>query len=761
MTPASPSKITSDLEENGHGAAAGSTVKRRKGLGLRVIGGRIYDSENGKTCHQCRQKTVDFMASCKASSRSRPCTQHYCAKCLLNRYGEKVTEVSQLPAWSCPKCRKECNCSICLKKQGCVPTGILAHTAKATGFLSVAELLKKRPAVRADRDEAPSSPTPKVNKTDETLSTAGQKPGTPKSKKRKLVVTADGEVEGPVANALLRTPPTNNKKARGNASSDVASPSNGRKTAAKNVALSTGKKRPKNTNSQGTLQGFLIPKSERGASTNAVPELDLSKIKKEDGQALPIKENRRSADIEENKPPLIVQKTKVAKKVLHPKLKVKVEEAVETETKPSLKKEVKQKGILSDASGKPKLGTTKNQAKEPKKKSQTGKTKLSAVESEIFLPQGAPLTMVAGMDLPIEAIGPALQFIEFCLAFQSVLGLRRGDAEAVLRELTKGRLARKGSNSLLVQLHAKLLNMIENSFSASNGEVTHSSSGKRSWLSVLKKHLNERSYPFKELSRDNDRARLMKVMHVCPVASTVVHDKDLRSIKIAVEEGVETYENLSLYHKLQLLVILCDDSLETQNMRDHIESANREYNEAQKGTREEVLAARKEVREAKQKIKDAEVAKLIALCNINGPLTHKDQEALLTKVLEETERAVAAASLEREAISRMKKGRCDAVRTDVIAWSLDHRAFYKLKGVENMDRLVVQDCKVEELGLDTWRVCSDADEAVLTKFLLQRAKISRKKMLAEAGLEDSLVEEGDAEKENKTPYSVVKVETVY
>ncbi|MCO5606255.1 hypothetical protein L7F22_060442 [Adiantum nelumboides] len=671
MTPAIPSKIIAELEENGHGAAAGATVKRRKGLGLRVIGGRIYDYNNGKTCHQCRQKTIDFMASCKASSRSRPCTQHYCAKCLLNRYGEKVTEVSQLPAWSCPKCRKECNCSICLKKQGCVPTGILAHTAKATGFPSVAELLKKRPAIRADRDEAPMSPTPKDNKTDETLPTAGQNP------------------------------------------------------AAKDVTVSTGKKRSKNTNSQGTLQGFLIPKSERGASTSAFSELDLSKIKKEDGLALPIKENKRSADIEENKPPLIVQKTKVAKKVLNSKLKVKVEEAVETETKPSLKKDVKQKGILSDASGKPKLGTTKNQAKELKKKGQAGKTKLSTVESEIFLPQGASLTMIAGLDLPIEAIGPALQFIEFCLAFQSVLGLRRGDAEAVLRELTKGRLARKGSNSLLVQLHAKLLNMIENSFSASNVEVTHSSSGKRSWLSVLKKHL-ERSYPFKELSRDNDRARPIKVMHVCPVASTVVQDKDLRSIKVAVDEGVETYENLSLYHKLQLLV-----------------------------------AARKEVREAKQKIKDAEVAKLIALGNINGPLTHKDQEALLTKVLEETERAVAAASLEREAISRMKKGRCDAVRTDVIAWSPDHRAFYKLKGIENMDRLVVQDCKVQHLGLDTWRVCSDADEAVLTKFLLQRAEISRKKMLAEAGLEDSLVEGGDAEKENRTPYSVFKVETVY
>ncbi|KAI5072553.1 hypothetical protein GOP47_0012659 [Adiantum capillus-veneris] len=730
----SPSKMkrTAELEEDVHGAQAGATTKRRKGLGLRVIGGRIYDSENGRTCHQCRQKTIDFMASCKASFRSRPCTQHYCAKCLLNRYGEKVTEVSQLPSWSCPKCRRECNCSICLKKQGCVPTGILAHTAKATGFTSVAELLKKRSAVRVDHNEAAPSP------------------GMAKAKKRKLVVTADGEVEGPVANALLRTPPTKQKKAPVTISSDVASPA---------------KKRKNISNAQGTIQEFLVPKTENGTTVSGVSELELSKVKREDGHVLVKKskkkntENKGRADNEESKP-LIIKNSKAAKKNLSLEVKVKVEggaETCKTQSRPLGKKDVKQKWALCDASDKPKLGnltSPKVEAEEPKKKGQAGKTKFSSVENEVVLPEGAPITMVAGMDFPTEAIGSAVQFVEFCFAFQSVLGLRRGDAEAVLRELTKGRLARKGSNSLLVQLHAKLLNIIESSFSASNGEVTHSSSGKRSWLNVLNKHLNERSCILKSLSKDSDKSLPTSFMHGGPVASTVVLEEDLRTMKIAVEEGVESYENLGLYHKLQLLVILCDDSLETQIMRDHIESANREYTESQKGTREEVLAARKEVRDAKQKIKDAEVAKLIALGNLNGPLTHEDQEALLNKVLAETERAVAAASLEKEAISRMKKGRSDAVRTDAIAWSLDHRAFYKLKGVENTDRVVVQECKAGQPTLDSWRVYSDADEAILTKYLLQRAKISRKKMLAEAGLEDFHVEGGDAEKENRIPIAV-------
>ncbi|KAH7424968.1 hypothetical protein KP509_11G034500 [Ceratopteris richardii] len=135
-----------------------STIKRRKGLGVRVIGCRIYDSENGKTCHQCRQKTMDLMASCKNASGSRPCSQHFCSKCLLNRYGEKVTEVSQISLWSCPRCRGVCNCSICLKKQGRVPTGILVHAAKATGCTSVAELLKKCSAGGVDQVKVPLSP---------------------------------------------------------------------------------------------------------------------------------------------------------------------------------------------------------------------------------------------------------------------------------------------------------------------------------------------------------------------------------------------------------------------------------------------------------------------------------------------------------------------------------------------------------------------------------------------------------------------------
>ncbi|XP_052205183.1 uncharacterized protein LOC127810008 [Diospyros lotus] len=103
--------------------------------------GRNSSLRVGKTCHQCRQKITNIFGSCKNHKKDRPCTMKFCRKCLFNRYGEKAEEMVALEDWSCPKCRGICNCSVCMKKRGHQPTGILVHTAKAEGFSSVSELL--------------------------------------------------------------------------------------------------------------------------------------------------------------------------------------------------------------------------------------------------------------------------------------------------------------------------------------------------------------------------------------------------------------------------------------------------------------------------------------------------------------------------------------------------------------------------------------------------------------------------------------------
>ncbi|KAL4448632.1 hypothetical protein ABPG75_005851 [Micractinium tetrahymenae] len=117
--------------------------KRNNNPGVRVQGGRVYDSEKGTTCHQCRQKTVEVKAKCTA------CTLYFCPKCLENRYKELVESANAAGDWRCPRCRGECNCSNCRKKQGMQATGQLANIAKKAGFGSVRDLLERNPNAKA------------------------------------------------------------------------------------------------------------------------------------------------------------------------------------------------------------------------------------------------------------------------------------------------------------------------------------------------------------------------------------------------------------------------------------------------------------------------------------------------------------------------------------------------------------------------------------------------------------------------------------
>ncbi|XP_078177411.1 uncharacterized protein LOC144571884 isoform X2 [Carex rostrata] len=153
-------------------AKSPSVKKRNKEPGVRVVGGRIYDPQNGKTCHQCRQKTMDFMVACSQMKKDKLCTIKFCHKCLFNRYGEKAEEMAKLNNWMCPKCRDICNCSFCMKKKGHLPTGIMIHTAKATGYSSVSELLDKRGCdfIKA----SPKVATPKKRRHDEDKENKGK-----------------------------------------------------------------------------------------------------------------------------------------------------------------------------------------------------------------------------------------------------------------------------------------------------------------------------------------------------------------------------------------------------------------------------------------------------------------------------------------------------------------------------------------------------------------------------------------------------------
>ncbi|CAL9228237.1 unnamed protein product [Arabidopsis halleri] len=102
-------------------------------------GKRIYDPVRGKTCHQCRQKTLGYHTQC---SQCNPSVRgQFCGDCLYMRYGEHVLEALENPDWICPVCRDICNCSLCRKDKGWLPTGPAYRKILKLGYKSVAHYL--------------------------------------------------------------------------------------------------------------------------------------------------------------------------------------------------------------------------------------------------------------------------------------------------------------------------------------------------------------------------------------------------------------------------------------------------------------------------------------------------------------------------------------------------------------------------------------------------------------------------------------------
>ncbi|XP_072303695.1 cell division cycle-associated 7-like protein [Eucyclogobius newberryi] len=102
---------------------------------------KIWDKENGSSCHQCRQKTLDTKSVCRSGFCSGVKGQ-FCGPCLKNRYGEDVRDALLDSTWSCPICRGMCNCSLCRKKEGRCATGILVQLARFSGHDNVHEYLE-------------------------------------------------------------------------------------------------------------------------------------------------------------------------------------------------------------------------------------------------------------------------------------------------------------------------------------------------------------------------------------------------------------------------------------------------------------------------------------------------------------------------------------------------------------------------------------------------------------------------------------------
>lgn len=131
-------------------AARVSPTKPRAPRATYSVGGRVYDSELGVTCHWCRQKTVETHVTCvgDACSGAR-LPLSFCGMCLRNRHGEDIDAAVASGCWTCPRCRGSCgegcvtccNCGPCRKKAGLSPTHQVIQLARASGFDNVHDYL--------------------------------------------------------------------------------------------------------------------------------------------------------------------------------------------------------------------------------------------------------------------------------------------------------------------------------------------------------------------------------------------------------------------------------------------------------------------------------------------------------------------------------------------------------------------------------------------------------------------------------------------
>ncbi len=132
-------------------ATTTTTTTRVARRSVYSVGGRVYDSEKGTTCHWCRQKTVETHVECVGdecqNGTSRPV--QFCGMCLRNRHGEDIDLAVASGCWLCPKCRKSCgpgcdlccNCGPCRKKAGLSPTHQVIRIARENGFDNVHDYL--------------------------------------------------------------------------------------------------------------------------------------------------------------------------------------------------------------------------------------------------------------------------------------------------------------------------------------------------------------------------------------------------------------------------------------------------------------------------------------------------------------------------------------------------------------------------------------------------------------------------------------------
>ncbi|URE38763.1 Zinc-finger domain of monoamine-oxidase A repressor R1 [Musa troglodytarum] len=589
-----------------------------------------------------RQRTTDFGAPCRQIRKDKHCPIKFCYKCLLNRYGEKAEEVALMPDWSCPKCRGVCNCSCCMKKKGHLPTGILIHTAKATGFSSVHELLYNQgsdvlAAANGLRSLSVASPDihkkgsvahkrshGKENYLDEPSVGGDDKKGNSQAKKetkrasKKLKRGSECGGENVIGLCSSNAKPKDDDIPK----HDEKKPSvkNG------NTEMQPNNDKPVHMNCiNDQLKGLQhLPNSPEQPNAYTDNRLNTDAIK--------VSGKKKIHNVQ-GKPPC-----KVCKIKKHGNKYSNIAEEKVTAGLPNKKVQLKQ------------------QLKDRKSRKYGSNNPTERQNLAIVIPQGASLIEVAGVDWAVEDVGAALQFLEFCNAFSEVLDVKKGEPVNVLRELSRGCVGRRGVHSSIVKFHIKLLMFIQKDMG--NESVSYSSSGDK-WLQSV-------------VNCINDSECALKVPLEC------------------LNKDSLGYDGWDASNKLKLLNLLCDVTLGTEELRNWIDKENKKYIERNKEANETIIAAKKKGKYLKKKLKD-DVAKAM-LSLKEGSHSDAEHENLVSQIRAETEKAHAEML---EIMERLPKDsdntRQDAVRTEPLLLEGEGRVYWTLGGFCSNSKIILQD----------------------------------------------------------------------
>ncbi|QCD93242.1 hypothetical protein DEO72_LG5g1314 [Vigna unguiculata] len=203
------------------------------------------------------------------------------------------------------------------------------------------------------------------------------------------------------------------------------------------------------------------------------------------------------------------------------------------------------------------------------------------IEEELLLPPGMELKQIFGIELPSKDVGDALQLLQFFRVFGKALDLKEGEPEAILKELVS-----KGHNSLLIEFHSRLLSLILNSC------------------------LGSPSFPTKDLEK------LIMESHL------ILDDFPLDWL----QEGITGYSKLDLSKKFKLMILLCDETLNTEKLRRYIKDENSRYAKGVKEAKLKIAATKEKVKCLEQKLRN-EKAKVVP--STVSPFTMDDHDALI------------------------------------------------------------------------------------------------------------------------------------